>query len=86
MECRIAAAIQSTTDCGCNNKLIASTNEQAPQPLHQHQLKNYTVEFYNYAVEPSSTFFITELRFYKILSSNQLSTGFCNQIFQPPQI
>ncbi len=86
MECRIAATIQSTTDCGCDSKLIATTDEQTPQPLHQHQLKNYTEEFYDHSFEVSSTIWIRELLSYNIFSTDQLPSGFCKSIFQPPRI
>ncbi|XVJ66468.1 MAG: hypothetical protein HEQ40_10030 [Lacibacter sp.] len=48
MECRIAAAVQLKPDCGCDEKLMASTEDASQSsPLHQHHLKNYTEEFFH---------------------------------------
>ncbi len=86
MECRIAAAIQSTTDCGCDSKLIASADEQTPQPLHQHELKNYTEEFYDHPFDLLPNTSIEGSLSHNILSIDQLPSGFCKSIFQPPRV
>lgn len=86
MECRIAAAIQSTADCRCDNKLIAATDDQPTPPVHQHQLKNFTEEFYDHPFKISSNIWIEEQLSYNILSPNQLPSGFCKNIFHPPRV
>ncbi|RXK59251.1 hypothetical protein ESA94_14005 [Lacibacter luteus] len=85
MECRIAAAVASVEDCGCDEKLISnSTTEDASLPFHQHHLKNYTEEFFTevHVAEPAA--FSTTATAHNRISSPQLLAGFTNQLLQPP--
>jgi hypothetical protein len=85
MECRIVAAIESKTDCGCDSKLSAASQENKnPQPLHQHQLKNYTEEFFNHSEYDKTDLFqpisVTPVSIY----FNHYSFAFTGFVFQPP--
>ncbi len=87
MECRLTAAVTNTEDCGCDTKLAKAVAKESSNavPLHQHQLKNYTEEFFQLTntAEPVAT----------INYSNGYSTAtdkpildMAYSIFQPPRI
>ncbi len=86
MECRIAAAIESKKDCGCENTLqTTNTDQNTSQPLHQHHLKNYTEEFFDHkwlAEEEITS--INDLPFTILFRQNQLP-GYLQDILQPPR-
>jgi hypothetical protein len=85
MECRIVAAIAPQEDCGCDTKLTTGTSTNEPiVPLHQHHLKNYTEEFFEYPMLIQASILSIE-RAYKVVPSEKLPSGSCNSIFQPPR-
>lgn len=86
MECRIAAAIESTQDCGCDAKLqVATTDDESSTPFHQHHLKNYTEEFFNHTVkEEEAVAFSPNITYNSITASQQLS-GYFHELLQPPR-
>ncbi|MBX9782346.1 MAG: hypothetical protein K2X48_03535 [Chitinophagaceae bacterium] len=87
MECRIAAAIESKTDCGCDSKLSATSQESKnPQPLHQHHLKNYTEEFFDHQHTSVPRLPAACVTTAAVLPAEKLPAGFARGIFQPPRI
>lgn len=86
MECRIAAAIQSTEDCGCDVKLqAAASDSESSTPYHQHHLKNYTEEFFNCTTkEDEATVVSSHLSYSSIAAPQQLS-GYLHKLVQPPR-
>jgi hypothetical protein len=86
MECRIAAAIESRQDCGCDAKLQATaTDEQSSTPFHQHHLKNYTEEFFNYTERNDETVVVSTSSFYNCITAPQQLTGHLHELLQPPR-
>lgn len=87
MECRITAALASKADCGCDTKLAAvQNNNDAAAPLHQHQLKNYTEEFFEDQLTTKFILPFSEELNYKIQPAGPLPAGYYNAIFQPPRV
>ena len=86
-ECRIAAAIESKSDCGCDNNLnSASSSEQSSQPLHQHHLKNYTEEFFYHSGIISAKIFRNNQQYTIALYAEDELSGYLTGILQPPRI
>lgn len=87
MECRIAAAIESKTDCGCDNKLSSSaSNDESPQPLHQHHLKNYTEEFFDHSCVITQAIICNNQQYTTVLLAQDELPGYLTGILQPPRI
>lgn len=85
MECRIAAAIESTEDCGCDTKLQATaTDDESSTPFHQHHLKNYTEEFFNYTVREEQAVVFSSNTLYNSITASQQLSGYLHEILQPP--
>jgi hypothetical protein len=86
MECRITAAIESKTDCGCDTKLTASTTDDTnTPPFHQHHLKNYTEEFFHHISFSASTVETIITKQFAAVNEGSI----CNRafaVFQPPRI
>jgi hypothetical protein len=86
VECRIAAAIESTKDCGCDSKLQSTASDtEAPTPFHQHHLKNYTEEFFNYTVKEYETVVISSNVLYNSITAPQQLSGYLHELLQPPR-
>ena len=86
IECRIAAAIKSKSDCGCDSRLSATSQENKnPQPLHQHHLKNYTEEFFDHQYTSFPQLLATCVTTTAVLPAEKLPAGFAKGIFQPPR-
>jgi hypothetical protein len=86
MECRITAAIESKTDCGCDTKLAASTADDTNNPpLHQHHLKNYTEEFFHYISFAASTVETAIIKQFAAVNEGSISHR-AFSVFQPPRI
>jgi hypothetical protein len=86
MECRIAAAIESKSDCGCEMKLMAATDNEASPPYHQHGLKNYTEEFFDPENNSNSALAIFSRKKYNNHFVQSSPVGFTKIIFQPPRV
>ncbi len=85
MECRIAAAVASAEDCGCDEKLLSTaTADDSSLPFHQHHLKNYTEEFFTEVHTAESSTFSGAAIVHNRIYSPQLLAGFINQLLQPP--
>ena len=86
MECRIAAAIESTKDCGCDAKLQATASDDEPAtPYHQHHLKNYTEEFFNYNTKEEEAVSVSSNKTYSSITAPQQLSGYPNKLLQPPR-
>jgi hypothetical protein len=86
VECRIAAAIESTKDCGCDAKLQATaTDDESSTPFHQHHLKNYTEEFFNYTVKEDETVVVSSNALYNSITAPQQLSGYLHELLQPPR-
>lgn len=86
VECRIAAAIESTKDCGCDTKLqVAATDGESSTPFHQHHLKNYTEEFFNYITNEDETATASSNALYKSITAPQQLSGYLHELLQPPR-
>lgn len=86
MECRIAAAVSSVEDCGCDVKLQATANDDEPAvPFHQHHLKNYTEEFFNHTVKEDVVIFISSHTAYNNIIAPQQLSGYLHKLLQPPR-
>ncbi len=86
MECRIVAAIESTKDCGCDAKLQATaTDDESSTPYHQHHLKNYTEEFFNYTLKEDEAVVVSSNALYNSITAPQRLSGYINELFQPPR-
>lgn len=86
MECRITAAIESAKDCGCDAKLqTTATDDESSTPFHQHHLKNYTEEFFNYAVKEDETVAVSSYVLYNSITSPQQLSGYLHELLQPPR-
>lgn len=86
MECRIVAAIESKTDCGCDTKLAASTTDDTNNPpLHQHHLKNYTEEFFNHTAFTATIVETTVAKQFAAVNEGSVSHRSFS-VFQPPRI
>ena len=86
MECRIAAAIQSTEDCGCDVKLQANTTDSDSSiPFHQHHLKNYTEEFFNYTAKEEEAIIVSSYNAYNSIAAPQQLCGYFHELLQPPR-
>jgi hypothetical protein len=86
MECRIAAAIESTQDCGCDAKLQAAvTDDESSTPFHQHHLKNYTEEFFNHTVKEEEAAVISSNTLYNSITAPQQLSGYIHELLQPPR-
>jgi hypothetical protein len=87
MECRIAAAIEAKEDCGCDTKLTDSpTGNSAPQPFHQHQLKNYTEEFFDHCFVIPSINAAGNRPCTNVWHPASELSGYSIGVLQPPQI
>jgi hypothetical protein len=87
MECRIAAAIESKSDCGCDNKLADNTTgDPSPQPFHGHHLKNYTEEFFDHCSTNVSTINCSNHQYTVALLAEEELPGHPAGILQPPRI
>jgi hypothetical protein len=87
MECRIAAAIEAKEDCGCDNKLTGNTTDDSvPAPFHQHQLKNYTEEFFDHSFTVTAIIMVSNQQQSIMLHAAAELPGYTNGILQPPQI
>jgi hypothetical protein len=85
MECRIAAAIETKTDCGCETRLIAATDNETSAPLHEHSLKNYTEEFFDHENSSTTALNISVTKQYNNRFVQSSPVGFSKSIFQPPR-
>lgn len=87
MECRLAAAVTNTEDCGCDTKLAkAVANESSnAAPLHQHPLKNYTEEFFQLIHTPEPFAAIHYLKVYATAKEKPI-LEMAYVIFQPPRM
>jgi hypothetical protein len=86
MECRIAAAIESTKDCGCDTKLqVATTDDESSTPFHQHHLKNYTEEFFNYITKEDETVTALANALYNSITAPQQLSGYLHELLEPPR-
>jgi hypothetical protein len=85
MECRIVAAIEATPDCGCDTKLVAATDNNAPAPLHQHSLKNYTEEFFDDKHHSLAALPVINSKQYHNHFIQSAPTGYSSPVFQPPR-
>ena len=86
VECRIAAAIESTKDCGCDAKLQATaTDDESSTPFHQHHLKNYTEEFFNYITKEDETATASSNTLYNSITAPQQLSGYLHELLQPPR-
>jgi hypothetical protein len=86
MECRIAAAIESTKDCGCDAKLQATATDNEPStPYHQHHLKNYTEEFFNYTAKEDEAVIVSFNALYNSIVAPQQLSGYLHELLQPPR-
>ena len=86
MECRIAAAIESAQDCGCDAKLqVAATDDESSTPFHQHHLKNYTEEFFNHTVKEEEAVVISFNKLYNNITAPQQLSGYLHELLQPPR-
>jgi predicted neuraminidase len=86
MECRIAAAIESRQDCGCDAKLQATaTDEQSSTPFHQHHLKNYTEEFFNYTEKENDIVLVSSNSSYNSITVPQQLSAHLHELLQPPR-
>lgn len=85
MECRIAAAIESTPDCGCETKLVAATDSNASTPLHQHSLKNYTEEFFDDEHHIVAVVHTINSKQYHNHFVQSAPIGYNSPVFQPPR-
>jgi hypothetical protein len=86
MECHITAAIESTQDCGCDAKLqVAVTDDESSTPFHQHQLKNYTEEFFNYTIKEEEAVTTSLNSFYNSIAAPQQLSGYLHELLQPPR-
>jgi hypothetical protein len=86
MECRIQAAIEATPDCGCETKLTGFTeNDPFSAPYHQHQLKNYTEEFFDqhFSLLPALPEVVSKQ--YQLAAIQPVPEGCNKSIFQPPK-
>ena len=87
MECRVAAAIESKIDCGCDDKLITDSNQQpSSNPLHQHQLKNYTEEFFDHHWTAKDITTRKNTSFTETVLQQDQLPGYLHGILQPPRI
>lgn len=87
MECRIAAAVTNTSDCGCDTELAQSfsTDDAHSTPLHQHHLKNYTEEFFHHTHTDIDLFqIVTVLQFAPEKKQSEREMAYDR--FQPPRI
>jgi hypothetical protein len=86
MECRIRAAIETKSDCGCDLKLTAATdNNPVSAPFHQHHLKNYTEEFFDYHFLLLPTMPFCNTKEYNTAFNQPIPEGRYNVVFQPPR-
>jgi len=87
MECRITAVVESKTDCDCGNTLQATdTDQNSSQPIHQHNLKNYTEEFFDHEwLTITDITIIPSPAFISQYKQDQLP-GHLHGILQPPRI
>lgn len=86
MECRITAAIESTKDCGCDAKLQSTASDDEPViPYHQHHLKNYTEEFFNYTVKEEEAVVSSSNSLYNRITAPQQLSGYLHELLQPPR-
>jgi hypothetical protein len=86
MECRINAAIESKTDCGCDTKLMASAADDTNNPpLHQHHLKNYIEEFFHHTTFSATTVETTIAKQFATVKEGVVSDR-AFSVFQPPRI
>jgi hypothetical protein len=85
VECRIAAAIESAQDCGCDAKLQATaSDDESPTPYHQHHLKNYTEEFFNYTVKEDESVVVSSNALYNSITAPQQLSGYLHELLRPP--
>ena len=86
MECRIAAAVASAEDCGCDVKLqVAASDSESSAPYHQHHLKNYTEEFFNHTAKDEEAVVVCSTASYKNIVAPQQLSGYLLQLLQPPR-
>ena len=86
MECRITAAIESTTDCGCDTKLQPTASDQEPaQPYHQHHLSNYTEEFFDHTSLQAPAIVTNYNPVYTNITAPQQLSGYLQKVLQPPR-
>jgi hypothetical protein len=86
VECRITAVIESTEDCGCDAKLQASASDSEPStPYHQHHLKNYTEEFFNYTTKEDEAVNVSSRISYNRITAPQQLSGHLHEVLQPPR-
>ena len=86
VECRIAAVIESTKDCGCDAKLQpTATDDESSMPFHQHHLKNYTEEFFNYTVKEDEAVIVSSNTSYNSIAAPQQLSGYFHELLQPPR-
>jgi hypothetical protein len=86
MECRVSAAIESKTDCGCDTKLAASSTDNTNDPpFHQHHLKNYTEEFFHHITFTATTVETTVAKQFAAVNEGSVSNRSFS-VFQPPRI
>ncbi len=87
MECRIAAAIESKTDCGCDEKLSTAANElPTSQPAHEHHLRNYTEEFFDHEWMTAADSEIMISRSFMSPCRQDQLPGYLQGLLQPPRI
>jgi len=86
MECRITAAVQSSSGCDCESKLLPLSGDQEPAvPFHQHHLKNYTEEFFDHQSLPLQANISKDLPAYNCIVAPQQLSGYLQERLQPPR-